>query len=229
MAYIIIHQNSQVLDNCIIRTVNKHLGKSFQSIEEAFCDPDFCIVQKEEKGNIKIEQIKNLQKKLLYTPFNKTHQFGIVRDAQLMTPEAQNALLKTLEECPEKTVLILTVNSETAVLQTILSRCTRVYPSEITKQIKKNENSDIATFLEKPVYEQINEIETVTKENRTEEFLNKLTEYYREIHKQKMIQNKCTARETKILEMLKEAKYRISKNVNPKIALEYICFRINHN
>lgn len=229
MAYIIIHQNPKVSDDCIIKTINKHLRKGIYSIEEASCDPDFCIVQKEEKGNIKIEQIKNLQKKLLYTPFNKTHQFGIVKDAQLMTPEAQNALLKTLEECPEKTVLILTVNSETAVLQTILSRCTRIYPNETTEQKEKTKNSDIKTFLAKPIYEQINEIESITKEHKVEEFLNNLTEYYREIHKDKMIQNKCTQRETKILEMIKEAKYRITKNVNPKIALEYICFKINHN
>ena len=43
-----------------------------------------------------------------------------------MTPQAQNALLKTLEEPPEYAVIILLSTSESAMLQTILSRCVRL-------------------------------------------------------------------------------------------------------
>jgi hypothetical protein len=185
MAYIIIHPNSKTLDDCIIKTVNKHLGKKLQSLGQALHDPDFCIVQKEEKGSIKIEQIKNLQKKLLYSPFDKTHQFGIIKDAQLMTPEAQNALLKTLEECQPNTVLILTVNNETAVLQTILSRCTRIYPNEknSTQEIRE---SDIKNFLRKPIYEQINEVDEIVKEKKATEFLDDLIQFFREKYSEKI-------------------------------------------
>ena len=229
MTYIIIHNNLKTLDKCTVKIVNRYLKKGILSLKKIAYDPDFCLIKKEDKGHIKIEQVKKLQKQLLFTPFNKKHQFGIIQEAHLMTVEAQNALLKTLEECNENTILILTTNSESAVLQTILSRCTRVYPDE--KKLEeghKELSNNIETFLTKPIYEQINEIEKITKEHREEEFLNDLIEYYRERNKRKIIQNKNTQEETKIIEMISEAKHRISKNVNTKMALEYICFQINH-
>jgi uncharacterized protein (UPF0216 family) len=230
MPYIIIHQNSKTLEDCIVKTINKHLPKKVNSLKQVLHDPDFCIVQKEEKGNIKIEQVKNLQKKLLYSPFNKTHQFGIIKEANLMTQEAQNALLKTLEECHEKTILILTVKNETSVLQTILSRCTRIYPNECNSELEDiSEFSEVEEFLELPIYDQINKIENIVKNKETEEFSNNLIKFFREKHTEKIKTNEDSGEEAEVLEMLLQTKYRITKNVNSKIALEYLCFKINHN
>ncbi len=227
MAYIIINPNSKTLDDCILKTLNRHLKEKIESLEQVTCKPDFCIVQREEKGNIKIEQIKNLQKKLLYSPFDNNYQFGIIKDAQLMTPEAQNALLKTLEECPQKTIIILTVNNERSVLETILSRCIRIYPNKVEEE-EFCDFHKVIDFLEKPIYEQINQIDDIVKNKEVELFLDDLTKFFREKHSEKINQGKDTTKESEILKMLIQIKHRIKKNVNPKIALEYACFKINH-
>lgn len=229
MAYIIIHPKTEILQESILETINKHLQKRISSLEKILEDPDFCIIE-EEKGNIKIEQIKMLQKKLLYTPFNKSHQFGIIKDAHLMTTEAQNALLKTLEECPEKTVLILTINNEDSVLQTILSRCTRIYPKGQTIKAEETEQfQNQKLFLQMETYEKINHVEKIIKDKEVDQFINDLILFFQEEQSKKIKNNKDYKKETEILKTLIQAKDRIKKNVNVRIALEYICFKIDHN
>ena len=230
MVYIIIHQNPEIREQCALEVMSKNLKKNIEVLEDISCDPDFCIIKKEKKGNIKIEQIKKLQKNLLYTPFNKSQQFGIIQDAHFMTPEAQNALLKTLEECNESTTIILMVKNEDSILQTILSRCTRMYPNtqESERAILEQELFDIETFLQKPIYEQINEIENIVKEDQTQSFLENLTNFFRQKYSEKLKSGQNAQSEEIILKILSQAEYRITKNANVKITLEYICFKISH-
>lgn len=56
-------------------------------------------------------------------PFESKHKIYIMNEAEKMRPEAQNALLKTLEEPPEYAVIMLLSTSKEALLPTILSRC----------------------------------------------------------------------------------------------------------
>lgn len=56
-------------------------------------------------------------------PHGASHRVAIVRDAQAMNPEAANALLKLLEEPPERSLLILTTHRISDLLPTIVSRC----------------------------------------------------------------------------------------------------------
>lgn len=227
MTYVIIHSNPAILEESIINTINKHLNKDVHCFEEICKDPDFCIVEHQEQGNIKIEQIKQLQKKLLFSPFNKTHQFGIIKDAHLMTTEAQNALLKTLEECNENTVIILTINNEGSVLQTILSRCNRIYPNGENLNIQGDDFFSQEEFLKKPVYEKINDVENIIKDKGANEFLENLTKFFRKKYTEKIENREDVSKEIMMIKKLEQAKYRISKNVNAKIALEYICFKID--
>ncbi len=84
--------------------------------------PDFMYVEPE--GNsIKIEQIRVLQKKIQEKPIISNKKVYIINDADTMTIEAQNCLLKTLEEPPEFATIILIGSNENAFLATIKSRC----------------------------------------------------------------------------------------------------------
>lgn len=85
-------------------------------------NPDFLCIQPE--GNsIKIEQIRELQKRIQEKPIISNKKVYIIDDAELMTKEAQNCLLKTLEEPPEFATIILIGANENAFLATIKSRC----------------------------------------------------------------------------------------------------------
>ncbi len=87
--------------------------------------PDIASVQPE-GGVIKISQIRNLCRTLSMKPFEGETRVAILIDAHLMNPSAGNALLKILEEPPEKTLLILTAGQVSDLLPTIVSRCQHI-------------------------------------------------------------------------------------------------------
>ncbi len=100
-------------------------------------NPDFQIIEPDE-GKVKIEQIREMQKRVAEKPIISNKKVYIINNADTMTKEAQNCLLKTLEEPPEYITIILICSNENNLLSTIKSRCTRMYyePIEI-EQLKK--------------------------------------------------------------------------------------------
>ena len=87
--------------------------------------PDFMIINSEDGKNIKINQIRFLQEKISEKPIISDKKVYIINNSDLMTVEAQNCLLKTLEEPPEYAVIILVLSNESKLLSTIKSRCTK--------------------------------------------------------------------------------------------------------
>jgi DNA polymerase-3 subunit delta' len=75
---------------------------------------------------IRIHQIRTLIETLSLKPMEARTRFVIVERADTMRPAAGNALLKTLEEPPDRTVLILLATQAAALLPTIVSRCRQV-------------------------------------------------------------------------------------------------------
>ncbi len=106
--------------------------------------PDFMCVEPE--GNrIKIEQIRFLQKKITEKPILSNKKVYLINEADTMTTEAQNCLLKTLEEPPEFATIILIGNQENAFLTTIKSRCMILHfqpieEEEIKRYLENNYN-----------------------------------------------------------------------------------------
>lgn len=82
------------------------------------------VVQSPDGKAIGIEAVRELEHFLsLKVPGRQTpNRVVVIADAQLLTTEAQNALLKTIEEPPRGTILLLTVSHEQALLATIRSR-----------------------------------------------------------------------------------------------------------
>ncbi len=96
--------------------------------------PDFMQIEPEEGKTIKIEQIRYMQQKILEKPIISTKKVYIVNDCDKMTKEAQNCLLKTLEEPPEYAVLLLITNNESKLLNTIKSRCIKMAFQPISEE-----------------------------------------------------------------------------------------------
>ena len=88
--------------------------------------------------SIKVAQIRELQNVINIKPTFSEKSVYIIDDADLMTTEAQNSLLKTLEEPPEYVVIILIVHNERSVLSTVKSRCVNIKFNKLSdKDIKK--------------------------------------------------------------------------------------------
>ncbi len=88
-------------------------------------NPDFQLIESLD-GKIKIEQIRQMQRKVAEKPIISNNKVYIIDNADTMTTEAQNCLLKTLEEPPEYITIILICTNEGNLLSTIKSRCTRM-------------------------------------------------------------------------------------------------------
>lgn len=102
-------------------------------------NPDFTLIQ--EDGNyIKIGQIRELIEKVYEKPIESNKKVYIIDNSDKMNPEAQNALLKTLEEPPEYIVIILITSNADNILNTVKSRCIKV-------SFEKISNEDIKTIL----------------------------------------------------------------------------------
>ncbi len=84
--------------------------------------PDYYIIN-EEGESIKIDTIRNITEKAFEKPILSDKKVYIINDFEKMTKEAQNCLLKTLEEPPEFVIIILISSNENIILNTIKSRC----------------------------------------------------------------------------------------------------------
>ena len=102
-------------------TMARDLATTLLEMENLFNSPDYIEITPD--GNsIKIAQIRKLQPDILVKPY-KSYKIYVIDEAQKMTVEAQNALLKTLEEPPKYAIIILITNNKESLLDTIKSRC----------------------------------------------------------------------------------------------------------
>ena len=132
-----IQDNWQSCENC----------NSCRKINMQIC-PDFQIIEPE-KGTLKIEQIRKFCKEIHIKPFENNKKIYMINNAENLTIDAANCLLKTIEEPPEYAVIILICSNINAMLPTIISRCQALYfgtisSTEIEKNILKKSKLEIS-------------------------------------------------------------------------------------
>lgn len=124
------------------RTVALALAKAIhcREMKNDFCDrcpdcariqagnhPDVRLVQTlEDKKEISIKQVRELEKELNFRSFSGKRKIAIIDPATLLNASSQNALLKTLEEPPQNSLIVLIAPNAGALLPTLRSRCLRV-------------------------------------------------------------------------------------------------------
>ena len=113
---------------------NKACGECSSCVKfDSENNPDFSIIEPD--GNsIKIAQIRELQEYVYIKPIVSSKKVFIINDSDKMTEEAQNSLLKTLEEPPEYIIIILVASNENKLLNTIKSRCLKIGFNNIDKK-----------------------------------------------------------------------------------------------
>jgi DNA polymerase-3 subunit delta' len=85
---------------------------------------DLAVIQAEkEGGTLKVEQIRSIRQSLVLKPYQGRYRVALFLRFQEANANAQNALLKTLEEAPAQVILILTADTPEQLLPTIVSRC----------------------------------------------------------------------------------------------------------
>ncbi len=106
--------------------------------------PDFMMVTPE-KSEIRVEEVRAIEKALSFAPYEGKRKVVIVDEAEAMNASAANAFLKTLEEPPPQSIIILIASSPERLPETIRSRCSRVnflpLSPEKCEEVIKNQGS----------------------------------------------------------------------------------------
>ena len=95
--------------------------------------PDIFTIEKN-GASVKIDQIRELQRTVRITPNELERKIYIIEDTHTMTPQAQNALLLTLEEPPSYIIFFLLCESEEKLLETVKSRAPLLRTEPISQE-----------------------------------------------------------------------------------------------
>ena len=103
------------------------------------------VIEIDAASNRKVEDARNLLEKVQFTPVLGKNKIYIIDEVHMLTTEAFNTLLKTLEEPPENLVFILATTEAHKVMETIVSRCQKFDFRRISVDDIKNRLKEIAT------------------------------------------------------------------------------------
>lgn len=191
-------------------------------------NPDvFGIWQEHIEGKtIKIEQVHEFIRKVQLKPYGGTHKVGSIMHAEKLTAEAQNALLKTLEEPPKGTFIILTAPSPHSILETIRSRC------QVFDFSDKNEYSNLdinaQDIVEASLTKRFSIVEDILAKKRQEQIqiitsiFESLTQYYRD----QLLEGHENLRTVDIIKTIEQTEYAFDKNVNTRLLLENLMIQL---
>lgn len=111
--------------------------REFKSSEELLTE--LLTIEKDDNETVGIDAVKVLKKFLYQKPINSKYRTAIIKDSEKLTIEAQNAVLKIVEEPPKEALIIFIANSEENLYSTLASRLQKIYfPSGKEKGNKTN-------------------------------------------------------------------------------------------
>lgn len=225
MTHIVIHQQKSIRESYLLKLISKLFKRDVFSLDEIENNPDIHFLHTKE-NSIGIEDVKKMQKEMIYKPFGEVCQICIIPNASDLTEEAQNAFLKTLEEQPETTTYILLLDNERNVLNTILSRGSKHY---LEGKGENNSNDIVPKILSKDLIEQFSEIEKVSSFKTKEiiEWLENLQRYFEKRLKESLKNGGGAKNEYINLKYIQTAMERIRGNGNKRLVLENLVLQIS--
>lgn len=172
--------------------------------------PDVLYFKAGEK--LGIAEARKIKNHFSLRPYSEKGRIVALEDASVMTIEAQNALLKTLEEPPSEALLVLGAPSDTNFLPTILSRC-QIVRLQATDN-RQQDTEDIKKLLTSSIEERFEYIE---KLKEREEFLHVLVNFFHQ-----NLRSHTEEVSIKFIKELLQAEEWAKHNVNIRAILEYL-------
>ena len=212
-SFIVIHNTKTKRDDYLEKVVKTHSISPFD-ITHIIGDP-----------SIGIEEIRDMQKQLFLMPVKGKEKAIVLEGAQTLTIEAQNALLKVLEEPPPHALFFLSTNNTDALLPTILSRCSLVVLEEDRQELTDEQinllQEDLKLLFSNSISARLSLAEKIaSQKDEVGKWLQDTIVYLRQTILEDISNNQPT--NTAILKNLQEA-YRLiaTTNTNPRMVLEH--------
>ena len=192
-----------------VKTGIEEIERILDSAQISHNHPDLLYFKAGEK--LGIAQARKIKEHFSLKPYSAKGRVVVLEDASTLTHEAQNALLKTLEEPPQEAILLLGAPSDANFLPTILSRC-QIIRLQVTGN-RKQETEEIEKVLGSNIEERFEYIE---KLKTREEFLHSMVSYFRDL----VLKGKYGYKD--FLRELLQAEEWAAQNVNIRAILEYL-------
>jgi DNA polymerase-3 subunit delta' len=203
--------------------INKELNQLFKELGiDKNNEVDILRVKQKEKQSIGVEEMKDLKSWAVTKPYNSKSKISIIEKAEILTEEAQNSILKLLEEPNSSFNLVLITPNHNFLLNTVLSRCELIRDTSLLEY-------EVSTFLSLSLDEKFlliyKMLDDKTKNKTTiriREFLTNLLYFYRE----SLINNVNMENVKFNINLIKDTEQMISANVYTKLALENLIINL---
>ncbi|MBI2018645.1 hypothetical protein HYS96_02955 [Candidatus Daviesbacteria bacterium] len=186
--------------------------------EEGFKNPHPDLLYFQESSKLGIEQARAIKGHFSLKPYQSKGRSVVLADATNLTIEAQNALLKTIEELPKDALFILGADSDAKLLPTVVSRCQIINLQDQPDTPDVDNMEKVEKLLAASMEERFEYIEKL--KNR-EEFLHFLIQYFHQ-----NLRSHLKGEELNFLKELIEAEKWAAQNVNIRAILEYLMLKM---
>lgn len=209
---LIVGPNTQKTTERAIKLIFKYLKK------EPFAHPDFLLIEGE--NSISIDQIRKIKKWLTLKPYHGKTKAVLIKEAEKLTLPAQNAFLKTLEEPPSQSLIILTTGRPENLLPTIISRCQIIRIGGIIKT--ENKSFDFKKIQKMRIGEKLILATNLGEDKKRCEFFIKQLLFYLA----KSLLEKPSLNLVKNIKITIYTLWLIKQNVNPVLATGNLLLRL---
>jgi DNA polymerase-3 subunit delta' len=182
-----------------------------------------------EKGekSIGISKIREGINFLREKPLSYKKKFLIIQNSEKMTVQSQNSLLKTLEEPPSKSIIILSARNHNFILDTIVSRCRLINIKEDEKEYRKDsKNPSLKEIIKMDLGKRLDLCSEISKEEK-EDVIDILEDWIRE-GREDMLKNpkniSLLENISKIIEIKNDLE---NSNVNLRLSLEALLLNLS--
>lgn len=202
--------------------ISKSINTRKEKIEELLIQagltkthPDTLLYSSDSK--LGIEQARKIKEHFSLKPYSAKGRAVVLEEAGDLTPEAQNALLKIIEELPVDANFFLGVSALAQILPTVISRCEVISLEEATSKNRDTLFPQVEKLLESSLEERFQYIEKLKEK---EEFLHVLTSYFHQNLKPN------SPERIEFLKALLQAEQWANQNVNLRAILEYLMLKM---
>lgn len=208
-AYLLVSSDESILQTQIDYLIDQLSYTQFEIVN---------VVPEEKKnGEITIGKMKALRAELA-NKASSGKRLVIIRSAQKINTEAANSFLKTLEEPPKDTIIVMLSGSRN-ILPTLISRSQVYQFPALKRDFLSFQPEDIEKMIKSSLKERFATVDRIVKENQVEALIEDLLTYYH----QKL---KTGERVEGILNRITQAKKHYQANVGAKLVLENILLSV---
>lgn len=219
IAKLLISQSGQRRKEEILKLLAFHLlGRRAHVPGGGTNHPDLLYFPDDTK--LGIAEARKIKGHFSLKPYSSKGRAVVLENASSLTDEAQNALLKTLEELPEHAIFILAADSDSKLLPTVVSRCQIIHLLNPTSPITPTSEvgyEEVEKLLNSTIEQRFEYIEKLKEK---EEFLHALVKYFHQT-----LASHLGSGNTDYAEFLKElvqTEQWAAQNVNIRAILEYL-------